>query len=313
MEEKNITNSSSENNSTTSNNNNNENVYRGTILVLVIIIGVLTFLLITSRQSLKDVSSEKTTATELNVELQAELNSVLDEYNSVKLEYDSVLTFQDSIIQANAQEIQQLIARQSDYHRIRRQLNILREITQNYVREIDSLHTENRVLKAENVEMQGEIQRFTRQTTELTQTKAELEDQVEVASALRAFQIQATPIRLRGSGREDDTDRARRTDRIRVCFTVGANPVASSGNKNAYVRIADPGGQILRIAEDDTYAFTHGGDTLQYTMTGQFIYQNVDTDLCLNWDKRDDFEEGIYLVSVFTDEYRLGETQFSLR
>ena len=291
----------------------NENVYKGTILVLVIIIGVLTFMLITGRQALQEVSTEKTIVDELNLELKDELNNVLSEYNMVKHEYDSVLTKQDSIIQENAREIERLIAQQVDYRRIRRQLNLLREITQNYVREIDSLYTENRVLKAENVEMQQEIQRVTRQTTQLAETKEELEGKVEVASALRAFQINATPIRLRGRDREDETDRARRTDRIRVCFTVAENPVASPGNKNAYVRIADPEGSILRMGDDDRYSFTMGEDTLQFSMRGQFNYINQDTDVCLYWDKQEDFEEGMYLVSIFTDEFRLGETQFSLR
>jgi hypothetical protein len=293
--------------------NQNENIYKGTILVLVIIIGVLTFMLITGRQALKDVSTERTIADELNLELRNELNNVLEEYNIVKMEYDSVLTKQDSVIQANAREIERLIAQQGDYHRIRRQLNLLREITQNYVHEIDSLYTENRVLKAENIEMQQEIQRVTRRTTELTETKEALEGKVEVASALRAFQINATPIRLRGSNREEETDRARRTDRIRVCFTVAENPVANPGNKNAYVRIADPSGNILRLGDDDRYAFTIGQDTLQFSMRGQFNYINQDTNVCMYWDKQNDFDEGIYLVSVFTDEFRLGESQFSLR
>ena len=291
----------------------NDKVYKGTIIALVIIIGVLAFMLITSRQALQEVSTEKTIVDELNLELKDELNTVLEEYTMVKMEYDSVLTKQDSIIQANAREIERLIAQQVDYRRIRRQLNLLREITQNYVREIDSLYTENRVLKAENVEMQQEIQRVTRQTTELAQTKEELEGKVEVASALRAFQINATPIRLRGRGREEETDRARRTDRIRVCFTVAGNPVASPGTKNAYVRIADPAGNILRISEADQYSFVIEEDTLQFSMKGQFTYANQDTDVCLYWEKQDDFDEGMYLVSVFTDEFRMGETLFSLR
>src|SRR6056297_1963826 len=82
----------------------NESIYKGTIIVLVVIIAVLTFMLITSRQSLKEVSTEKTIVDELNAELNEELNSVLAEYNQFKNEYDSVLVQQDSIIQANAEE-----------------------------------------------------------------------------------------------------------------------------------------------------------------------------------------------------------------
>lgn len=293
--------------------NTNENVYRGTILVLVVIIGVLTFMLITSRQSLKEVSTERIAVTDRNIELEEELNSILAEYNQIKNEYDSVLTKQDSIIQANAEEIRRLIDQQADYRRIQRNLRMLQEITQNYVREMDSLYTVNKVLRDENIEMQQEIQRFTRRTTELAQTKEELEGKVEVASALRAFQIEAIPLRIRGRGREEETDRSRRTDQIRVCFTVAGNPVASPGNKTAYVRIADPMGSILRVSDDDQYSFVIGNDTLQFTMRDQFNYQNMDTEVCMDWYGTDEYEDGLYLVSVFTDEYRLGETQFSLR
>jgi len=294
-------------------NSKNDSIYKGTIAVLLIIIAVLTFMLITGRRAMKEVSTENIATAQLNTELQAELDSVLQEYNIVKYEYDSILTQQDSIIQANAREIEKLIAERGDYRRIRRQLNSLREITQNYVREIDSLYTENRVLKAENVEMQQEIQRVTRRTTELAETQQVLEGQVEAASVLRAFQIDATPLRLRRADREEETDRASRAQRIKVCFTVAANPVANSGNKNVYVRIAEPNGNILRLGDDDRYSFTHGSDTLQFTIRGEFNYINQDTRVCLNWDKNKDLEPGIYLVSVFTDQFRLGESQFSLR
>jgi len=294
-------------------NEKKENIYKFTIVALIVIVSVLSILLITGRKSLNEVVTERDTISELNLELRAELNALLDEHHAIKYEFDSVLVVQDSIIQASAREIEQLIAQQVDYRRIRRQLNLLREITQNYVREIDSLHAENRVLKAEKVVLQREVDRYTQETRVLTQTKVDLEGKVQVASALRAFQITAEPLRLRGADREEVTDRAIRTERIKVCFTVGANPVASAGNKNAFVRIADPTGRILRLSDEDAYAFIHGTDTLQWSVSGQFNYRNTDTNVCLYWDKREDFPAGTYLVSIYTDEYKLGETQFSLR
>ncbi len=292
----------------------NEKIYRGTIIVLVLIIGALTFMLITSRQSLKDVTHEKEVTSVINEELQSELDAVLAEYQMVKLEYDSVLTDKDSIIQANAKEIERLIARQADYHRIRRQLNLLREVTQNYVHEIDSLYNENKVLKAENVQIREEMQRAQTRTTELTQDKEVLESKVEVASALRAHPIQADPIRLRGRhDREDETDRARRAEQIRVCFTIVENPIATPGNHNVYMRVAGPDDAILRLSDTDAYSFTHGQDTLQYSVKGTVNYQNRDTDVCLYWQRTAEFEPGVYLISLFTDEYRLGETSVTMR
>ena len=288
-------------------------LYRLTILLLAVLMIVLALLWYDSRQSLREMTHEREVAEDLNRALQLELDSVLDEYHMVKLEYDSILADQDSIIQANAREIQNLIARQADYNRIRRQLNGLREITQNYVREIDSLYTENRVLKAENVQMREEIQQVRRRTTQLTQDKQVLESRVEEAATLRAYQIEATPFRLRGRDREDETDRARRAEQIRVCFLIAENPVTPPGEYNAYMRIADPAGNILRVSDDLAYSFTHQGDTLQYSVKGSFNYQNRVQNMCLTWQRIEEFTPGLYAISLYTDEFRLGETALSLR
>ncbi len=292
---------------------NNEKIYRIAILVLGLLVLLLGILWFTSRQSLKKVRTERAITEELNRGLQHELDSVLDDYYDFKMEYDSVLADKDSVIQANAEEIQDLIRRQEDYYRIRRQLNMLREITQNYVHEIDSLHTENRVLKSENVQMRDEIEQVTRRTTELTEDKQQLESQVEMASELRAYQIDPFSFRIRGRGREFETDRARRVEQIRVCFLLGENPIVPAGELNIYMRIADPDGNILRLSDTMEHAFLHNEDTLQYSVSKVIDYQNEELNTCLTWQRTEEFEPGVYAISLFTDEHRLGETALELR
>ncbi len=291
----------------------NEKIYRITIIVLGVLVLLLAVLWFTSRQSLREMTEERQIAVELNEELQFELDSLLDDYRAVKLEYDSILADKDSIIQANAEEIQDLIARQADYYRIRRQLNLLREITQNYVHEIDSLYNENRVLKAENVQMREEIQQVQRRTTQLTQEREELESKVEEAATLRAYQIEPTSFRIRGRDREHETDRAGRVEQIRVCFLVGENPITPPGEYNAYMRIADPSGNILRESDGMSHAFIYHGDTLQFSAKEPFNYNNQVLNHCLTWQRIEEFEPGVYSISLYTDEFRLGETAIELR
>ena len=290
----------------------NAKIYKITILALIAIIAVLSFFLITSRKSLKDVTLDRSFTEQLNMELQWELDSVLNEYNIIKLEYDSILSDKDSIIQANAKEIQQLIARQADYNRIRRQLNGLREITQNYVKEIDSLVTVNQVLKAENVQIREEIRQVSARATALTQDKEVLTGKVEVASTIRAYQLQATAVRSRARG-EEETDRARQAERIKICFTLAENPIAPQGNVRIYARIAEPSGNILRLSDSDDFAFVHAGDTLQFSVAGSVNYQNRDINSCLYWDRLKEFEPGSYLISLYSNELKLGEVSLSLR
>lgn len=287
--------------------------FRIALLVLIVLVIVLGFLWITSRQTLQEVTLEREKSLALNKELQFELDSVLTEYYNVKMEYDSVLHEQDSIIQASAREIQSLLARQADYYRIRRQLDLLRDITQNYVKEIDSLHTINEVLKAENIQMREEIRLEQRRTTELAQDKAVLETKVEVASELRAYQVNAFPFRIRGRDRENETDRAGRVEQVRVCFLIGENPISAPGEYNLYMRIADPNGNILRESDDIAHSFIHAGDTLQYSARDSFHYKNQRLNKCITWQRVDEFLPGKHEVTLYTDNYYLGSTAFELR
>lgn len=291
----------------------NERVYKGAILGLVLILGVLVVLLITSRQSLKEMTQVNEVTTVVNTELQQELDALLLEYNLVKLEYDSVFHTQDSIILAKATEIEQLIRSQADYRKIRRDLDRLQFIAKDYVAKMDSLYTVNHALTSENVAMREEIKEVTLRSQELAEDRVALTEKVELAATLRAYQINADALRIRGRGREDETDRASRAEQIRVCFNIGENPLAIAGNHNVYMRVAGPDEDILRLSDEDTYSFIHESDTLQYSSKGTVNYQNRETEMCIYWHRTREFEPGLYLISLYTDEYKLGETSLSLR
>ncbi len=295
------------------NKHKNDKIFQAVVWVLSVLVVIFGVLWFTTHRSLQEVRYEREVIAERNYGLQLELDSILDDYHATRMEYDSILGEQDSIIQANAGEIQDLIARQADYYRIRRQLTQLQEITQQYVKEMDSLYVENKVLREENVQMREEIQQVQRRTTALTEDKQELETQVEKASGLRAYEIEATPFRIRGRDRESETDRARRVEQVRVCFVIGENPITPAGEYTVYMRIADPSGNILRVSDGMSHAFVHHGDTLQFSVKEPFEYQNQARRKCLTWESIAGFEPGTYSIALFTDEYRLGETALTLR
>ncbi len=289
-------------------------VYKITIIALIVIVGTLVFMLLTTYQSLRDTRVEKVEQIEYSDELKTELDSLMYEYTSFKHQHDSILHDKDSVIQHQAREVERLIGQQADYRRIRRQLDYLREVAQDYVVKIDSLYQVAEVLRFERDEAREEAAQIQDYASELEKDREELSTKVEVASALRATQISASGYRTRGfTGREVEMDRAGRVEYVRVCFTIAENPIAPAGTRNVYVRIAGPDEKILRVSDEDEYAFVHNQDTLQFTASKQINYQNRSKEVCLTWDRHMEYMEGDYLVSIFTDEHRIGETAFTLR
>jgi hypothetical protein len=108
------------------------------------------------------------------------------------------------------------------------------------------------------------------------------------------------------------TKKVKRVEKIRVCFTIGENAIASAGAKEIFLRIADPNGTILSQGEGDDYSFDSEGKKLQFTAKEQITYNNKATDLCLYWTKTKDFVPGTYTVDIFAEGKAIGTSTFIL-
>ncbi len=282
------------------------------LLALLIVVGVLYW---GERAEVQSLVAEKE---QIRSDLQSELDALLTEHAQVKRDYgilaDSLLS-QDSIIQANAREIKQLLNYKWEYFQIKKKLDRLRVVAQGYVYQLDSLYTVNQELREENIRIRESYQTERQRSIGLLQEKEELKERVTEAAVLRAYNIQSTGIRHRGA-RQTETDRARRTDGIRVCFTVGENPLVEHGKKNVYLRIARPDNVILVYDETDEYSFIFKGNRLQYSLKQEIDYSGEAKDVCVYWNKRNTDEEtmpGIYKISVYSDNELIGESAFELR
>lgn len=278
------------------------------IILLVIALGVSLYYGVR-------VSVQKQESYAHGVELQSELNQVMDEYNTVKLENQDLsnqLSEKDSVIMASRKEIEKLIASQADYRKIKRKLELLRAITQEYVVRIDSLVTANKQLEEENIQMKEEVSRVQERNTQLTVDKQRLE---EVASTFKAYDLNAATFRMRGDGKEIATDRSHRITRISITFILSENKVVKAGKKFIYARISRPDGVVMSVSDDDLYSFEMNGEKYQYTIKEEIDYENQSMPVKMVWDRISDGAamEGKYDVMLYMDGKEIGRTAFMVR
>jgi hypothetical protein len=287
------------------------------IIILALISAGLVVWLLMTNSDLKELQDEKQ---QMKIELTTELDSLLAEHNRTKEEYgvlaDSLKT-KDSVIIANAKEIKSLLNYKWEYYKIKKKLSNLQEVAQSYVRQMDSLYRENQTLKDENIKIKQEYQQEIAKTRELTQIKDELTEQVDKASVLKAYNVSADPIQLKYGGKKEKvTDKAKRMDEIKICFTLSENKIVPKGEKKLYIRIAKPDKMILTPSRGDDYSFMYKGEKLQYSIMHEVDYQGSAADICLYWRKRSasqEMLEGTYHVEIFDDQSMLGATSFSVR
>ena len=287
------------------------------IVMIILALGIigLSVYMLSMKKNLKELVEEKDRQ---RIELAGELQLLLFTHDSIKTAYGELsdsLYVKDSVIQANAEEIHQLLNYKWDYYKIKKKLSRLQVVAQKYVLQMDSLYTVNSQLTEENIQIKEEIKIEKRKNRELQGLKDELTEKVDAASVVGTYNVVATPVRVKGSGKESATDKIRRTDRIRVCFTVGKNTIVEPGKKTIYIRIAQPDKKILAKGRGDEYTFTYQGEILQYSIKKEFDYKNEAIDFCVRWNRRQtlDLQPGTYHVDVYESDHNIGTTTFELK
>ncbi len=248
---------------------------------------------------------------------QRELDSLIFEFESVKAAYGNLnlqLKGKDSIIQENIVRINRLIASNKAKDVIIREIEQLRLLKQDYERRLDSLLYINMELTDKNLELKYRVEAEKEKNVILTEEKEEFKRKAILGEKIRAYNISAAGYRSRGTSKETMTDKARRTDRIKVCFTIGENLVIPPGEKLVYVRIARPDNVVLTRGGGETNSFDYQGERLQFSIRQQVNYQNKPLQTCLNWDKivEGSAMTGTYNVSIFFEDQEIGRSSFVL-
>lgn len=287
------------------------------ILLIVLAVGVigLSVWLISLKRNMSELLTEKEMQ---RIELVGELDSLMFEHAQIKESYgdlsDSLVTI-DSVIQANADEIKQLLNYKWDYFKVKKKLDRLQVISQGYVKKMDSIVVVNEVLTEENLQIKEEIQQEKRKNRDLEQVKEELVTIVEEAAVLSTYNLRSLPVHVKGSGKESETDKIKRVDRVKVCFTLGKNSILEPGIKTIHVRIAQPDEEILVKGRGEEYTFMHQGESIQYSIMEEVDYQNTAQEVCMYWNRRESLElqPGLYHVDIFHGDHVIGETTFTLK
>ncbi len=304
--------SSNEKQDQTGKSRNGEGKIKILYLIIVVLVIALAFMIFRSQKAV----IERDESFAQGVQLKGELDKVMDDYNSIKLENQDLIgqmAGKDSLILANKAEIERLIARQADYNKIKKKLDLLRKITQEYVGRIDSLVTANKVLAEENTQIKQEVSRARQENTQL---KTELDEKMSIASEFKAYDLSATTVRVRADGKEVPTDRSRRVTRINLSFTLSENKIVEPGLKTVYARISRPDGVVMALSSDDLYSFVVDGDTLQYTLKKDIDYRNQAQEIKMHWDRQIEDTHamsGQYAVMLYMDGREIGRTGFTIR
>ncbi len=256
---------------------------------------------------------QKTKMVEMETVLTQEKDSLANELKQMIVAYDTLRTNNDSLNAGLAKErkriVQLLSINASNVQLIKRyksEITTMRDIMKSYIVQIDSLNTRNQILVAENTEIKQQITQVKNTNTALSKVKEELSTKVEIASVIQAKDILAVSL----NSKRKETTRINLLDKLRICFTLRENPLATPGSKEVYMRVLRPDSLVITTSPDNL--FSYKGNKIIYSANRAVDYINQDVEMCIFLDNTGDFIIGNYSVELYLDDNIIGRTNFML-
>jgi hypothetical protein len=191
---------------------------------------------------------------------------------------------------------QQLILAQEDVKQ-------LRNFVTKYVADIEVLRQQNDSLKT-SVAVANE------QVKVLEGQNKDLNKKVSAATALKAFGVSVTAVRIKSSGKESSVSKADPAQKLNISFNLVDNDFAQKALHTIFMRVLDPSGNVVGATGTSTLA---SGETINFSYKTAIEFANDGRVYTLGWNNPGAFLKGQYTITMYADGYMLGTGKITLK
>ncbi|WP_225035336.1 hypothetical protein [Winogradskyella sp. SM1960] len=283
-------------------------------LIISSLLVVLTVLGIYSFNKNQSIDAYEEFLKQEKVLIETELADLLSSYDALSQDYNFMTTQLQAAKLETSNALDSLRLLKSDLSIIAKykdQLVVLKSKSKVLLRTIDSLNSANKKLQNEKRYALKTIKNNTVTITGLEEVNDSLYKTIDNAAVLRASNINAQSYRLR-SGKKRFTERAKRANAIDVCVTLNENPLSIEGQKDIYIQVVSPQGNVV----SDKGEVFFGSTSLNYSHKEIVTYKKENLEICIAIVADNDdqpFLKGSYFINVFHENVKLGSTSLNFK
>lgn len=276
------------------------------IVLLVAGIAYLAYSLNAEKQVNQDM---KELAALEKTEMENEYQEFANQYSEMKtrINNDSIVAQLTREQQRTQQLLEELRKTKADdaaeITRLKKELATVRAVLRSYVLQIDSLNRVNVALKDENDRVRSELEQSNQQNQELASNNMSLSEKVAIASQLNATNINLMPLTKKGK----DNKKMKSAKNLAVTFIIARNVTAANGNRDVYVRITTPQGEVINGGG----TFAYENKQMVYSMKKTIEFTGEEMSISMFWPVIETMTGGTYNVSIFTDGNMIGSRNFT--
>lgn len=264
-----------------------------------------------AEEKIENLNLNLENAEEAKATLQNEFDNLKAEFDNLKIDLsskDSILSKKDTEIANKQREIQNILsnknATEAELKKAKELINSLNADVASFKEEIAALKAENDTLKINQERLEGNL-------TAETKRADDTEELIKSTFSVSNYKI--TGLKVKGSGKEVETDKAKRIDKIRVSFDLDPNQNAD-GEKEIFIAIYKPDGGLGKFKGSNPGQIkTNSNGTIDYSDKVSFNYQRGSKqNITFDWEDFD-FPKGNYKIDLYQNGMKIGQRSVELR
>ncbi|MGB1308684.1 MAG: hypothetical protein ACPG6B_07225 [Oceanihabitans sp.] len=199
-----------------------------------------------------------------------------------------------------------------------RQLELKSEM-KNLVRENKELTQDNKILVHSLIKRKEQLTKSTELSSTLKKENDELEEEKEAlnktiseAKYLTLLDLTIAGVKERSSGKELITNKARRVNKFKVCYSIAKNELVNEGDKTMQVQILDNNNVVISNSENPLKI---QDSNISYSFNTSFSYKNENLKVCdyFVFNKDTELEKGTYTINIYDRKVLVTTTTLTLK
>jgi len=299
----------------------NKKIYLAIIALLLITNSITLYLFFTTNKEKADVTTQK-------VALESDFKNLNDTLDAKKMELeelrgdndelDSIITAKQEEIDEQKKKISNLFSKgkmsAGELKKAKAMIAEYETSISDLKKQIEELAAQNQQLTTQNQQLTTDLTTEKQTTTQLTEQNLGLSKKVELGSLLQLNNVEVMGIKKKANGKEVDVRRAKVVESLRISFETGDNKVLDPGNLSLYVRIINPKGETISVADQGSGTFKMAGSDqdVQFTKQADFDYSQTNKKVVIYWSQNIN-TPGTYKVEVYQSGYVVGLGQVELK
>jgi len=288
-------------------------LYISAIVALLLINSVSLYFLFSENKEKTDLTSEKVALQSnfksLSDSLDAK-NMAIDQYVGKNQELDKTIAEKQGMLDREKKEIAGLLSKNKmttgELAKAKGLMAQYQASITDLQGKVDELTKQNQQLAQQNQQLSTDLTSEKQNTSQLTEQNKGLSKKVEVGSLFQVAKLDVEAIKKRQNGKEVDVKRAKAVEQLKISFETGENKVIDPGQVSLYVRIINPKGETIAVADQGSGTMQcENSEPCQFTKKADIQYDQTNKKVILYWGQNIK-DPGTYKVQLYQSGHVIG-------